>query len=473
MEENIEIQNSEEQEKREILKNGRIIRTVNIIYVRFLVLLFGFFFVLALIIPLRPKYSESEKRELKKFPRFTVSSFLSGAFFDGISGWYSDTFPLRDKFTDLNARMSLIYGKTKVKIHGTVEKGDEIPQKPQTESSASADAASSAQGAASGAETSQDSTESKTPTTETPQNTQKTQTLGALLINGDTAYEYYNFVRGTADSYAAAVSRAAALLAGKAEVYDIIAPNSMGICAPDDIAAGINTSDQKKATEYMYSCMPGVKTVPVYDTLKSRRNEYIYFRTDHHWTALGAYYAYSEFARSKGVTAKELGYFGVREFPGYLGSFYTSSGKLPGLAANPDTVYAYVPPETNEAEIHYIDGSVRAGEIISDMSTASQSSKYLTFLKGDRPLEVIRNPAVTDGSACILVKESYGNAFAPFLVPHYGTLYVVDYRYFSRIDQRGLVQLCAETGAGDVIFLNNISATRNKALVAAIDGFVR
>ena len=136
-------------------------------------------------------------------------------------------------------------------------------------------------------------------------------------------------------------------------------------------------------------------------------------------------------------------------------------------------MYAYVPPETNGAEIHYIDGSVRAGEIISDMSTASQSSKYLTFLKGDRPLEFIRNPAVTDGSACILVKESYGNAFAPFLVPHYGTLYVVDYRYFSRIDQRGLVQLCAETGAGDVIFLNNISATRNKALVAAIDGFVR
>ena len=251
----------------------------------------------------------------------------------------------------------------------------------------------------------------------------------------------------------------------------MIVPTSMGITAPDELTAAINTSDQQKAINYMYSRIGSAKTVPVYDILKAHKDEYIYFRTDHHWTALGAYYAYYSFMQLKGETPTVLADYSQREFPGYLGSFYTSSGKLPQLAANPDTVFAYQPKETNTAEIHYENGTVANGDIISDMS--GSPSKYLTFIKGDRPLEVINNPTRTDGSACIVIKESFGNAFVPFLVSHYNTVYVVDYRYFSKIDGRGLVQLCADTGAKEVLFINNISATRNKALVADIDSFVR
>ena len=84
----------------------------------------------------------------------------------------------------------------------------------------------------------------------------------------------------------------------------MIVPRSMGITAPDNVVATINTSDQKKAIDYMYSGIAknGVKTVSIYDTLKARRNEYIYFRTDHHWTATGAYYAYEQFCKAKGIT---------------------------------------------------------------------------------------------------------------------------------------------------------------------------
>jgi len=44
---------------------------------------------------------------------------------------------------------------------------------------------------------------------------------------------------------------------------------------------------------------------------------------------------------------------------------------------------------------------------------------------------VIENKDLTDGSACIVVKESFGNAFIPFLVDHYQKIYVVDYRYWT------------------------------------------
>lgn len=462
-----------ENEERQILSNMRRLRILNVWYVRVFILILFSFFILSLIIPLRPKYSESEKRELAKFPKFTFSALFSGDYFDGINEWYSDTFPLREALTDVNAFFTGFYGKTDVQIHGTVQKGDEIP------TNNSSDTESTASEASTTASASESVSSDKLVITESSASSKTeapaTQTLGALLINGDTAYEYYNFVKATADTYVSAVNRAAGLLSGKSDVYCMIVPTSMGICAPDSIVSSVNTSNQKDAINYMYSGMKnsGVKAVPIFDTLKSHRDEYIYFRTDHHWTALGAYYAYCDFIKLKGGTPSPLESFKLHEFPGYLGSFYTSSKKLPQLASNPDTVYAYEPAETNSIEIHYENGEVKTQEIISDMTSAAQSSKYLTFIKGDRPLSIITNPALNDGSACVVIKESFGNAFVPFLVSHYQRVYIIDYRYFSKIDGRGLTQFCADIGAKDVLFINNISATRNKSLVSSINALIR
>ena len=55
-------------------------------------------------------------------------------------------------------------------------------------------------------------------------------------------------------------------------------------------------------------------------------------------------------------------------------------------------------------------------------------------------------------------------AFAPFLVPNYQTVYIIDYRYFASVDSRGIAQFCTDVKAKDLLFLNNISATRNKDL---------
>lgn len=292
--------------------NMRKFRIMSIWFVRFFFVLLFSCFILSLIIPLRPKYSESEKRELAKFPKFTFTALVSGKYFDGINSWYSDTFPLREKLTDINAFFTGLYGKSDVRIQGDVETGDDIPEShPDDSSGTASDTSSDASSAessepskADGTSSASSSAPSEAPKPQTPPQTQTTQTLGALLINGDTAYEYYNFVRGTADLYTSAINRAGTLLAGKTNVYDMIVPTSMGITAPDNVVATINTSDQKKAINYMYSGMgkSGVKTVSIYDTLKARRNEYIFFRTDHHWTALGAYYAYCDFIKATGGT---------------------------------------------------------------------------------------------------------------------------------------------------------------------------
>ena len=124
--------------------------------------------------------------------------------------------------------------------------------------------------------------------------------FSAVLSVDNAAYEYYNFVRDYADDYTSAINRAAENLDGIARVYSIIVPNSMGICVPEDIQNQVNTSDQKAAIKYMNSCFSEkVRAIPVYNTLLKHylEGEYLYFRTDHHWTALGAYRAYERFAK--------------------------------------------------------------------------------------------------------------------------------------------------------------------------------
>ena len=81
------------------------------------------------------------------------------------------------------------------------------------------------------------------------------ETLGAILIAGDTAYEYYNFSQSAADMYTAAVNKAASQLAGKANVYDMIVPTSMDITLPASVRKSVNSSDQRKALDYMYGSL--------------------------------------------------------------------------------------------------------------------------------------------------------------------------------------------------------------------------
>ena len=81
---------------------------------------------------------------------------------------------------------------------------------------------------------------------------------------------------------------------------------------------------------------------------------------------------------------------------------------------------------------------------------------------------MVHNAARDDGSCCVVVKESFGNAFVPFLAPHYENVYVIDYRYWNG----DLATFVQGRRAKDVLFLNNISATRNASLVSRMQAIV-
>lgn len=129
----------------------------------------------------------------------------------------------------------------------------------------------------------------------------------SVVTVDDTAYELYTYLDKTADNYAKSVNKVADTLTGKSDVYDLVIPLSSGITFPDNLKDEITSSDQHDAMQKIQAKMDKhVKNVDVYDVLMRHRTEYEYFRTDHHWTTLGAYYAYTEFCKAKGITPESL-----------------------------------------------------------------------------------------------------------------------------------------------------------------------
>ena len=292
---------------------------------------------------------------------------------------------------------------------------------------------------------------------------------GGVYVVGSAGYEMYNYVGSLAEKYQSTVNAVADSLSGVSQVYAMAIPLSSGITLPDELFSDIPGSDQAQAEKDILVGMgQNVKTIPLHDVMMSHRTEYIYFRTDHHWTALGAYYAYVQFCTAKGITPHNLSDYEVSQFPGFLGSFYNDGGKPDAMKNDPDTVNAYHPVSAT-ASMKYGDNensTLTGGQVIFDESTASASLKYGTFIMGDNPFTVIENPEVSNGESCIVVKESFGNAFVPFLVDHYQTVYVVDYRYYSG----SVTQLARDKGVKDVLFVNNLSAIRGSYQMGKLAG---
>lgn len=429
--------------------------------------------IIALIIPLRPKESKVEKRTLTKFPAFSVQSFLNGEFLNGISTWYADTFPFREALLTGNTRYRGLYGIQDNQIHGSIQTADEVPAKRISLmdivlSNIQQEMDSLQESIQERIET-QRAADAANGGAKRRQITNVPEQVGSVYVADDTAFSLYGFTQEAANQYIDAVSALANKVSSDVTVYDIVVPISTGIYLDEKLQEELGCSDEQAAIQYIYDNMDKkVVTIDAFTALKNHSDEYLYFRTDHHWTALGAYYAYSQLMKEKGITPTSLGEYETMVFDDFIGTLYAASNQTPSLAENPDVVTAYIPLATNKMTYTDVDGNVVDYDIIYDVSDWNSDSKYNCFIAGDQPFEEIHNPNMNDGSSCVVIKESFGNAFVPFLVDHYENVYVVDYRYYPE----GLTTLIQERNIKDVIFINNISAATTSSLVSNITEIV-
>ncbi|MBQ8638657.1 MAG: hypothetical protein IJ468_05765 [Lachnospiraceae bacterium] len=480
------------------------------------------FFLIGLLLPLRPKESEMEKRTLKSFPALEVGAIMDGSYFSDLSEWYSDTYPFRDVWLSCNDRIEGMYGIQSIQVIQGNSQKDEIPEIPVrnpddgaqpgdtdpegagaepggagTESGgagaepgeadpegagtepggANPEGAGTESGGAdpegvgakpgdadpegAGTEPQENDSDIMVAMPEIDIDPVTGQAQNGLFIMGDAAYDIYYFNRKSADTYIATVSRTAQNLSGQARVYCMLVPMSSGFYLDDVTLTALAGSDERQAMLYYYGSMASnVITVDVYDTLAAHSNEYIYFRTDHHWNGRGAYYGYRKLMEAMGNTPHELSEYAAAQFSGFLGSYYNKS-KAAAMERNPDTVEAFYPLTCSRMIMTKTDGTQMEWPIVNDVSSYSAGNKYSCFAAGDNPISVINNPNAANGNVCLVIKDSYGNAVIPFLADHFQTVYWIDYRHY----EGNITEFARQNGVTDFVFINSLDAMVSEKLM--------
>ena len=429
-----------------------IYRALSVRIFAFIMLLGG---IVGIMFFFRPDTSEVEKRKLAEFPKPTLSSFLNGEYFYDLSLWYSDTYPMRDGLIAADQKIESLYGITpSTMMVGSRKISDDIPDIDEAQEN-------------SGNEQPQEVEQISAPDSRAMESEIQKQIQQNLYVKDGAAYSLYYYDQTAADIYTSALSKAAGELEGKTNVYSILVPNNSGAMLSDRELEALGGAYQEQAIDYYYSLSEGVKTVDTIKTLREHNDEYLYFRTDHHWTQLAAYYVYQNFCEEKGIRPNELSDFQKMTFSPFLGTFYQEL-QNEDMAANPDFVDAYIPMATNDMTYWETDGSQVNWHVIQDVTGWNKNSLYSCFIGGDKPLVQINNPNLSDGSSCVVVKESYGNSFVPFLVDHYQTVYVIDFRY----TKNNVMDFVQEHNVQDLIIINNISIIASENVAATIAGLL-
>lgn len=429
-----------------------IYRALSVRIFAFIMLLGG---IVGIMFFFRPDTSEVEKRKLAEFPKPTLSSFLNGEYFYDLSLWYSDTYPMRDGLIAADQKIESLYGITpSTMMVGSRKISDDIPDIDEAQEN-------------SGNEQPQEVEQISAPDSRAMESEIQKQIQQNLYVKDGAAYSLYYYDQTAADIYTSALSKAAGELEGKTNVYSILVPNNSGAMLSDRELEALGGADQEQAIDYYYSLSEGVKTVDTIKTLREHNDEYLYFRTDHHWTQLAAYYVYQNFCEEKGIRPNELSDFQKMTFSPFLGTFYQEL-QNEDMAANPDFVDAYIPMATNDMTYWETDGSQVNWHVIQDVTGWNKNSLYSCFIGGDKPLVQINNPNLSDGSSCVVVKESYGNSFVPFLVDHYQTVYVIDFRY----TKNNVMDFVQEHNVQDLIIINNISIIASENVATTIAGLL-
>lgn len=426
----------------------------------------------------KPTVSEYEKRELEKFPSFSIESLFSGEYTEKLDLFFADTFPAREKFVELAAGVEEARGVRidDVKIHEAVtptpsvqpeppkeeivlEKPTETtqqPEKPSVETPV----------VAPGEEEKEEAKEEETPPVAETDEVEGEQ-RGSVFIYKDMALPMFGGNKYACDRYAAALAKYQDALGDSVQIYNLVIPSSIEFYLPKKYKDKGITADEKENIDYIYAQMnPGIKTVDAYSSMMEAKEngEYIYFRTDHHWTVRGAYAAYEAFCKEAGFEPIPLESMEKHVIENFVGTLYGQTQDTV-LRDNPDYVEYFVPPMETET-YRYIKNqpyTPYASTIFADYATGGGNT-YSVFLHGDLPLTHIKTKANT-GRKIVVVKESFGNAFSPFMVSHYDEVFIVDQRYF----QLGLIDFIQQNGVTDLLFINNIFAANTDIRINEIE----
>ncbi len=442
-----------------------------------------------------PTVSADENRVLKARPSLDPTTLFTGKYTRDLEEYYADTFPLREAFMRVNGAMNsfyyfsggdsaLVIAHEGVNVEGGGESldalerefsGDNPSPSPQTASASPPSDANPSPNVP--AATATPTPAPTMPPLDNPDEDDVVKAGSSIIIIGTRAMEIPYAVPSALTSYAEVMNKMAAVMPDS-KVYAIAAPNGAEFYTPESMHSGARS--QKDMIDKLYGQLSNVVGVDAYSKLRANVDKYIFFRTDHHWTALGAYYAYIAYCESAGLSAVPLEQFETGRYEGFVGSMFRFTSKYAQskiLKDNPDYVDYYVPIVDCSAK-YYKDAKMEDGIPISVVNTKmgdkNVGNYYLCFISGDTPLCAIET-GVKNGKSCIVVKESYGNAFVPFLTSHYERVFVIDPREFNKKNKPSfdLPAFVKSQSINDVIFINYPFMINNSSYIKLLSSLIK
>lgn len=419
--------------------------------------------VISFCIPLRPTVSSAEKRNLASFPEFSLDAVVSGSYFDDISLWFSDTFPGREGWLSLSSQIASLHGYSEISIQEDASMEEMMFRQPAESVEPSPDAPTGLPENPLPEES--DPTEEATAPTEDTwggvdagEDADITISSSSVIQIGDAAFNGLGFSKQQSGRYSASLTKFSETAAELGvRVVSAPPPLAIGILVEKEYLEKLNCAPQDETIAFLHDAM-GENVIPVntYDALIAHNSEYLFFRTDHHWTALGAYYCYRAICESLEMEPAELSSFQEFDQGVFAGSLYGKTSHTNRLRK--DNVMAYIPSGDISMMVYNNKPYGYEMPVIADTTNRNENEKYLTFISSDNPLSVITNESLPDAPNCILVKDSFGNCLAPFLTQNYHKVYVVDYRKFTACTLSYFIQ---NYPVQDVIFAPYLMATQS------------
>lgn len=312
-------------------------------------------------------FSENENRYLAEFPKISLERLTNKSFMEGFDKWVSDMFIERESWIIIKNNSEKLLGKTE--INGIYTEEDRMIQSWSDYS--------------------------------------KPLTDKSLQALNDFAERH-----------------------SEVPVYFMLAPTAQEIYS-DTLPANAPVKSQKNYIKYCYDALPAVVCIDVTGTLTENRDRYIYYRTDHHWTSLGAYLGYAAAAQKMNYTAVSLGEFNIEHASGnFLGTLYS---KTLDLSVTPDVIDFYTLAAGDpEVTLTTVSGEeVNKHDSLYFKEYLKKKDKYSAFLGPNSPVINIKSNLTDNDRKLLVFKDSYAHCLIPFYTKSYSEITVLDMRYIN------------------------------------------
>lgn len=365
----------------------------NVVLLVFLVSIMAFF-SLSYVFGVEKSFSEDENRALQTFPKFTFEKLLDGTYTRQLHNYFSDQIIFRTKMIEIKAGTELLMGKNE---NNNILLGQD----------------------------------------------------GYLIETHPYTDENYSFLRKNLYKIEKLITN---LQKNGIKVNSVIIPRKVDIWE-DNFSPYYSNERNKIIWETVEK--KHINLIEAFIS-KQKNGVQIFYKTDHHWTAEGAYYAYTELGDVLGFVPYKLNHFTLKtlsdEFHGTTysrsGFFFTDSEKIKAPSI-----------ESGRYKVTIVDTGTEF-DTLYDITYLAKKDKYSVFLSGNNAHVKVYDTKDNTKETLLIIKDSFSHSLAPYLCEHYN-LELIDPRYFSN----SIEDYIKENSIENVLFLFGIDTLTSANII--------